>query len=209
MTGLAVLGGGGHGRVVADCALECGWTQVTIFDDDPSRSRPGPWPISGTGRDLLNTLARFDGVIVGIGANPVRLEWHHQLVRAGARAVTLVHPKAFVSRYAEMGAGTVVMAGGAVNIGAILGEGVIVNTGATVDHDCLLGDGAHISPGANLAGGVRVGQRAWVGIGVVVREGVSIGDDAILGAGGVVIRDIASGVTVVGNPSRILPRPET
>lgn len=40
MKKLAVLGARGHGKLVADTAESCGWTEIVFFDDVwPSRVR--------------------------------------------------------------------------------------------------------------------------------------------------------------------------
>jgi len=205
---LAILGGGGHGRVVADCALAAGWSSVTIFDDGlAAESATGPWLIAGDGAAMASQLASFDGFIVAIGHNPARLSAYEALAGKGiGRPAIIIHPAASVSPYAEIGAGSVVVAGAVVNIGARIGGAAIINTGASVDHDCVLGDGVHISPGARLAGGVKVGRRSWIGAGAVVRERLEIGSDVILGAGAVVIKSVLDDTTVVGNPARIILR---
>ena len=41
-----------------------------------------------------------------------------------------------------------------------------------------------------------------IGAGALIMPGVTIGDDALIGAGSGVTRDVAPGVTVVGNPAR-------
>lgn len=206
MASLAILGAGGHGRVVADCAQMAGWARISAFDDRPSTVTDSPWPAIGTAADLVARLSEFEGVVVGIGDNFIRLDWHRRLIGLGACMVSLIHPAATVSSYASLGGGTVVFAGAVVNIGARLGQAVIVNTGATVDHDTSLADGVHVSPGAHLAGGVRIGEGGWVGIGAAVREGVSIGSRVRVGAGAVVVNDVDDDLTVVGNPARILKR---
>lgn len=206
MRSLAILGAGGHGRVVADCAETAGWPAITVFDDRPSPVARGPWPIGGTGADLVARLSEFEGMIVGIGDNAARLDWHRRLIGLGGRLVSLIHPRATVSSYASLGVGTVVFAGAVINIGARLGQAVIVNTGATVDHDGDLADGVHVSPGAHLSGGVRVGEASWVGVGAALREGVTIGERVLIGAGAVVVKSVDDGLTVVGNPARALER---
>lgn len=201
---LAILGGGGHSKVVADCAELRGWSEIQLFDD--GSPPPGPWPISGSGQSLLGSPGGYGGVIVGIGSNGTRLNLTRALEERGANLVTLIHPNAVVSRHAHVGAGSVAFAGAIVNAGARLGKGVIVNSSATVDHDCGLADGVHVSPGAHLGGGVSVGEGTWIGIGAIIREGMTIGSNAMIGAGAVVIRPVAAGATVVGNPARVLKK---
>ncbi len=206
MNRLAILGASGHGKVVADVAVAAGWHDVVFFDDAwPARQHNGHWKVIGDGSTLLTSLAAFDGAIVAIGNNLVRWEKHRQLRSAGAGMVTLVHPKAVLSPFCEIGAGSVVMPGAVVNVDARLGEACIVNTGATIDHDCQLGNAVHISPGANLAGGTVVGDLSWLGIGSSVRQGIRIGQRVTVGAGAAVIHHVADDLTVVGIPARARP----
>lgn len=198
---LAIWGAGGHGRVVADCAIAAGWRDVVFFDEQGAGSS-GVWSVVGAGRDLFTGAHAFDGVLAATGDNLERLARTDELARRGLPLVSLVHPRAMVSDHAQIGPGTVVLAGAVVNIGARLGRAVIVNTLASVDHDCLLADGVHVSPGAHLAGGVRVGRAGWIGVGAAVRQGIEIGDQAVVGAGAAVVKSVPSNATVVGVPAR-------
>lgn len=200
---LAILGASGHGKVVADAALDQGWPSIVFYDDAwPDLSEVGRWRIEGDSVSLLGSLPHFDSVVVGIGRNSIRISKLDELEARQVTLATVLHPHAFVSRFAEVGAGSVVFAGAAINVDSCIGRGAIINTGATVDHDCVLGEGVHISPGAHLAGGVHIGDRSWVGIGAVVKQGVSIGKDVMIGAGAAVIDDIPDGITVMGVPAR-------
>ena len=203
---LAILGAGGHGRVVADCAERMGWSEIAFFDDNPNAEKPGPWELAGTGVDLLASVTDFEAFVVGIGINRIRLERQQALVAAGGQVATLIHPAATVSRHAVIGAGSVVFAGAVVNVGAVVGQACILNTGCGIDHDDRLADGVHVSPGAHLGGGVSVGEASWIGLGASVREGISIGRDVRVGAGAAVVRNLADGLTVVGNPARDMKR---
>jgi acetyltransferase-like isoleucine patch superfamily enzyme len=49
-----------------------------------------------------------------------------------------------------------------------------------------------------------VKRRASIGSGATIMCGVTIGEGAVVGAGAVVTRDVAAGMTVVGNPAREL-----
>jgi len=50
-----------------------------------------------------------------------------------------------------------------------------------------------------------VERRASIGSGATILGGVRIGAEATVGAGAVVVADVPAGVTVVGNPARVLP----
>ncbi|QNA89668.1 acetyltransferase [Massilia sp. Dwa41.01b] len=200
---LAILGASGHGKVVADTAVAAGWERIVFFDDAwPGLTRIGPWEVAGDTAQLLARIGEFDGAIVAIGNCTVRMEKHDVLLSAGGRCATIIHPRAWVSPHAVLGAGCVVMAGAVVNIDSRIGDAGIVNTGATVDHDCMLGTAVHISPGAHLSGNVHVGAASWIGVGAAVRQGIRIGAGAMVGAGAVVVNPVPDGVTVVGNPAR-------
>lgn len=203
MDKFAILGASGHGKVVADMAELLGWRQIHFFDDAwPEIQKNGPWPVLGTSQHLLNLLPEYQGVIVAIGNNSIRLSKLEQLSAHQARIVSLVHPAAVVSRYAHISSGSAIMAGAILDADVCVGIGCIINTGATVGHDCVLGDGVHISPGANLAGGVRAGKGAWVGIGACVRQLISLGHGSVVGAGAAVVAPVNDFDTVVGNPAR-------
>lgn len=205
MKRLAILGASGHGKVVADTAEACGWTDIVFFDDAwPSRTTNGIWKVIGTGLDLFKLVREFDGVAVAIGNNVIRQAKLAALVQHGAALATLIHPAASVSRHAIVGAGSVIFAGAVVNPGACVGMGCILNTGCSVDHDCVLADSVHISPGARLAGGVSVGQCSWVGIGACIKQMVILGADVVVGAGAAVVANVDDGTTVVGVPARAL-----
>jgi sugar O-acyltransferase (sialic acid O-acetyltransferase NeuD family) len=203
LNGLLIIGAGGHGKVVADTALLVGWKNVAFIDDRAaSMGSPLGLRVVGTLGDLAAQAAGFSNAIVAIGDAKLRLALIDRCRGSGFQVVSIVHPMAFVSKFASIGAGCVMFAQSAINADAELGVGCIVNTGATVDHDCLIGDGVHICPGAHLGGNVRVGDQSWIGIASTIRQGITIGRGATVGAGAVVVADVADASTVSGVPAR-------
>jgi sugar O-acyltransferase (sialic acid O-acetyltransferase NeuD family) len=154
--------------------------------------------------DMLDNLrGTYNEVVVAIGNNKMRLSLVKRALALGYRIATIVHPAAYVSPTARLGAGTVVFAGAVVQTGATLGMACIVNTGATIDHDCHLGDGVHASPGVHLGGGVEVGACAWIGIGSSVREYTRLGSYVTVGAGAAVVSDFSDNVVITGVPAQV------
>src|SRR5690606_28854820 len=75
-----------------------------------------------------------------------------------------------------------------------------------VEHDCVIGDYVTFAPGVRCNGNVTIGSHAYIGSGAIIRQGISIGAGATVGMGAVVTKDVPPGVTVVGNPARIMEK---
>ncbi len=201
----AILGASGHGKVVAEIAELNGYQDIVFFDDRwPELQSVEHWPVKGNSESLLASASSFDLAVIAIGNNNVRLEKQKQLISVGACFSPLVHPRATVSQYAELGLGSVVMANAVINPFVHIGDACIINTSSTIDHDCKLADGVHVSPGSNLAGGVSVGECTWLGIGSQVKQLITIGAGTMVGAGATVITNVPSFQTVVGTPAQPL-----
>ena len=198
---LVIIGAGGHGRVVAECAETIGNYQQILFLDDcfGERKNNAHWPIVDKVAGWVNYVNTPE-FIVAFGDNTLRVAMQNQLELAGVNVISLIHPQAVVSKYTTIGAGTVVFAGAVINIGTTVGKTCIINTSASIDHDCTLAQGVHISPNVSLAGGVNVGAGSWLGIGSIVIQYLSIAEHCQIGAGGVVIKNLDKAGVYVGNP---------
>lgn len=203
MRRLAILGASGHGKVVAEMAELTGWDEVVFFDDAyPSVKKAGVWAVKGATEDMVADIDLYAAVIVAIGNNKIRLEKSKYLLSKGFKLGILTHPRSTVSKYAEIGVGTVVMAGAIINPFTSIGLSSIINTSCSIDHDCAIAEGVHVSPGANVAGGVSIGEMSWLGIGSIVKQGVEIGSSVTVAAGAVVVNDVPRNSIVKGVPAK-------
>ena len=180
-----VIGAGGHGRSVAEAVLLLGREELVGFVDDGADANATVWsyPILGRTNSLHTLRALADTVVVAIGNNAVREKLHARVRDAGFELLNVIHPAAFVSPTATLGAGCAVMAGAVVGTEAKLGEGVIVNCGATVDHHCRVDAFGHLGVNACMAGGSVLGHRAWMQAGAALGYGVKIAADTVLEPG--------------------------
>lgn len=205
----AVLGAGGHGKVVLAALAAAGVPVPVVLDDDPARH--GGEILGVPVRGPIASLADLEvrRAVLAIGSNGARRRLAEELEETvpDLTWVTAVHPSAVLGPGVDLGPGTVVMAGTVIQPGTTVGAHAIVNTAASVDHDCRVGDYAHLAPGVRLAGEVTVGEGAFLGVGAVTVPGATVGPWAVVGASAAVVRDVPPGVTVVGVPAR--PRPET
>lgn len=203
MSGVIILGTGNHAKVACDILLEMGSAVRGFLGDDESTHGKDVmgFPVLGP-IDSWKTLAPA-ALALGAGSNQLRKEFMARCV--GATWVTMIHPRANVSRFAQIGEGAMVAFGACVGPLAVVGRGAIINTKASVDHDCSIGDFAHVAVGATLAGTVSLGEGAMIGAGATVIQNLEVGAWAVVGAGAAVIRPVPAGVTVVGVPARAKP----
>lgn len=203
MKRLVIIGSGGHGRVVADCAQQLGlYSQIDFLDDCFfDRQDNNQWQVIGLVKDFPKYIDEVD-FIVAYSNSRLRKQVMAQLKHAKANIVTLIHPSANVSPNTFIGKGVVIFANAVINIGSNISDGCIINTAATVDHDCVLNECVHISPGVNVGGGVHIGQLSWLGIGCTILDSITLADNTQIGAGAVVTQSTQANSLYVGVPAK-------
>lgn len=135
----------------------------------------------------------------------------------------------FVNLYGcEVGDGTRIGTFVEIQKGASVGERCKISShtficeGVTIESEVFVGHGVTFindrCPRATNDEGVPLSDADWmcqrtivkrgasIGSGVTVLGGITVGERAIIGAGSVVTKDVPAGVTVAGNPARILTR---
>lgn len=195
---LIIIGGGGHGAVLADIARLMGYSLTGFLDDGFS---PGERVMDAP---VLGPVADWEKYpdhvfTLGVGDNTIRRTLAERLPVSFA---TLIHPSVVIASGVKIGEGTVIMAGVVVNPRTEICRHVILNTRASIDHDCKLADYVHVSPGAALGGGVTVGEGTHIGIGASVKHCISIGGSVVIGAGAAVVKDITEPGVYVGVPAK-------
>lgn len=202
---LMIVGAGGHAKVVIEVAQSAGWQVVAAFDPGPAKSVLGV-PVVGGDAELETFWAagKADAAIIAIGDNHLRQNLAEKVRALGCPTPHIAHATATISPSAQIGAGTVIMAGAVINAAASIGQDCIINTAAIIEHDCVVQNAVHAAPRSVMGGGCHLGARTLFGIGATARPGTVIGHDVVVGAGAVVVTNFDGGATVVGNPARIL-----
>jgi len=198
-----IIGYSGHAYVCIDVFDSQGISFKGYLDR--SEKKDNPYDLEYLGCEIEYCLKKENvNLFIGIGDNKIRNRVYDSLPNNKIEWYNGISKFSVISSKVKLGKGILIAHSVTINPLVEIGNGVICNTACIIEHECQIGDFAHIAPGATLAGNVRIGQRSFIGANSVIKQGVKIGDDVIVGAGTVIIKDIPNGVTVVGNPSRIL-----
>lgn len=205
---IAIAGAGGHGKVIYDIlrVILGSRLEIRFFDN----AYPNISPIQGikiSGKlDALLSQDWEDYVFVAIGDNHTRSKVVEKCSSSGKRFLSVFHPFTAISPQANIGLGSVAVAGAVVNAEAVVGQHVILNTHSSVGHDCRIEDFAQLAPGVNLGGGVQVDKGAFLGIGAKVAPMIKIGAWSVIGAGAVVLDDCIPETFYRGVPAQPVKR---
>lgn len=202
---LILIGGGGHCKSVIEVAESAGYEIKGILDmpDEVDKEVLPGHKVIGTDDEIPQYVEECDFIItVGFIKNPaLRIKLYNKVKAAGGRLATIIASTAHVSKYAELGEGTVIMHHAFVNAGAKIGDNCIINTFVNIEHDAEVGNQCHISTGTMVNGECKIGKNCFIGSQSVCANCIEIASDIIVGAGSVVRKSIRVKGIYAGNPA--------
>ena len=207
---IVIIGASGHASVVCDIVRSRDKYRVVGFIDKnlPLGKSCNGLEILGREEDIPELVKSDDlqGALIAIGDNYLRWQIFKRIrkIVPELQFVDAVHPDSCVAETAEIGAGTVIMAGVVVNPYCRIGEFCILNTAASLDHDSVMEDYSCLAPGVVTGGNVSIGKFSAICIGAIVSHNIKIGSGTVVGAGSVILNDLPDQVLAYGIPARIV-----
>ena len=188
---IAIIGAGGHGKVIGEIALLNNYEIIDFFDDRIKEINNFPFKIIDTLISIEKYINNYDSFFVAIGDNKIRKDKMNWLNKFNVNCVTLIHPKSTISKFSSILEGSCVMANAVINPGCQIKQGAIINTSASIDHDCLIEEFTHISPNCSISGNVKIGKSSHIGTGTAIHPGTNIGNYVKTAVGSKVFKDIS------------------
>jgi sugar O-acyltransferase (sialic acid O-acetyltransferase NeuD family) len=211
---IGIYGASGFGRevapVISSNAKESG-AEIVFIDDnaDAAASVNGrkiySWP------QFLALDATDKSVAIAIADAHIRSLLAERCREQMIRSFDVVATNVFVGDDVAIGEGHILQPFVTLTSNISIGRYFHANIYSYVAHDCKIGDFVTFAPGVMCNGNVHIADRAYIGTGAVLKQGTPekpliVGAGATVGMGAVVTKDVPPGVTVVGNPARILEK---
>jgi len=185
---IILIGAGGHCKSVIDVIEQEGKFKIHGIIDKPKLvgTKVLGYPVIGSDIDLKSLAKKYKYALVAVGQIKSALS-RTKLFKLGKSAgfyfPSIKSPRAYVSKYAKIGSGTVIMHDAIVNANSIVMENCIINSKALIEHDCLISNHCHISTNAIINGGVKIGSHSFVGSNVTTKNNIIIKANSFIRAG--------------------------
>jgi len=192
MKSIILIGGGGHCKSVIDVIEQEGKFKIAGIVDKPDllNSKILGYSVIGNDSDLDNLAKKYKYALITVGhiKSPLlRIKLFKLASEFGFILPSVISPRAYISKYAVIGRGTVIMHDALINSNTQIGENCIINSKALIEHDCSISSHCHVSTNATINCGVKVESGCFIGSGVTTKELITINENSFIKAGSLVI----------------------
>lgn len=176
---LLLIGAGGLGRVTLEHAMDK--YQCSFVDDAyPVGMEICGAPVVGAVADLPTLRKEYQLLVVTIGNNPLREELYAQADALDYEFPSILACSAYVSPFARLGWGCILLNNAVVQNGTQIGNGVVLTVGVEAHHDCTISDFALVYTNSVVRTGAKIGERAKIGSTATVGNFVQVPEDAVI-----------------------------
>jgi sugar O-acyltransferase (sialic acid O-acetyltransferase NeuD family) len=188
MNDIILIGGGGHCKAVIDVIEQEGRFKIIGIVDKSELlgSKVLGYSIIGNDADLDNLAKKYKYALITVGQikSPLlRIKLFELAENSGFILTSIISPRAYISKYAIVGRGTIIMHDALINANAQIGENCIINSKTLIEHDCVISNHCHISTNTTINGGVVVKSGCFIGSGVTTKESITITENSFVKAG--------------------------
>lgn len=211
----AIFGASGCGRSVMplarqqlQVALRMGEADLVFVDDRPLAPQMNGHRVL-TYSEWMAEPASSRHVCIAIANSHIRQRLAVQCETAGMDFFEVRAYNVVQMDDVQLGEGAVLSPFVTLTSNIRIGRHFHANLYSYVEHDCVIGDFVTFAPGVKCNGNVVIEDHAYIGSGAFIKQGqpgspLVIGRGALVGMGAVVTKSVAAGVTVVGNPAKVV-----
>lgn len=213
MKDLIIIGASGYGREIYDMIERINEKEekynILGFIDDNEK-------IWGTEINTVNVLGGTDYVkkhirkkevsaVLAIASADAKKKIKSELDEY-VQWETLIDPTAIVSKYCNVGKGSLIGAFTQIGPNSIVGDFCSILYACNIGHDAILENYVSIMDYCDITGYDHLEESVYIGTSVAILPGIRVCKESVLGGGTVVVKDILEKGTYVGVPARLIKR---
>ena len=211
---IGIYGASGFGKEVMPLVREqyphLSKEQFVFIDDGQAGNFLNLYPVLSYSNFLANPSSE-KAVTIAIANSQVREKLAVRLTQDNIQHLAIQASNTVILDEVEIGEGSLLCPFTCLTSNIKTGKFFHANIYSYIAHDCVIGDYVTFAPGVKCNGNIHIEDHAYIGTGAVIKQGTPdkplvIGKGAIIGMGAVVTKSVPAGVTVVGNPARILEK---
>lgn len=211
----AIFGAGGCGRGVMPLAWQqlksevaAGLADLVFVDNQPPASMLNGHRVI-TYSQWLSEPASHRYACIAIANSQIRQRLAIQCIEDAVGIFEVRASNVVQMDNVRLGEGAVLSPFVTLTSNILIGQHFHANLYSYVEHDCVIGDFVTFAPGVKCNGNVVIEDHVYIGAGATIKQGLPgaplvIGKGAFIGMSAVVTKSIPAGVTVAGNPARLL-----
>jgi len=208
MKKLIIIGAGSYGREIYNLALECNGYGLefeikgfldNLYEEIGYEGYP----------EILGKVDEYepqanDVFVCALMDVDIKKKYIDIVAERGGKFINLIHKTASIWKNTKLGIGCIVREDVRISCDISIGNFVTIQPMSLLGHDVEVGDYCHLNTYSFLGGKVKIGDMSTINTGAIVLPGMEIGGHSVVGAGSVVMRNVGDGMTVLGNPARIM-----
>lgn len=201
-----IVGAGTYGQVYAAYLKEV-YEIIGFIDDNEMlhNTEINNIKVLGDFTFLLTKVDKSTNVIIPVGNNKIRVRLLEKVIEAGFKTPNFIHKDTQIHHSVMLGRCIYILPGTHIMPFTEIKDFVLISMGVNIAHHTVVERGCFFSQGVNIGASIHLKENAYCGIASTVMTGVKeVGENSLIGAGAVIIRDVPDGVTVVGNPGRVI-----
>lgn len=207
MKDIVIIGAGGFAKEVAWLIEDLNtnkqeWNLLGFIDDnvDLQGKEINGYKVIGNIESFQKMSSEIYS-IVAVGNGEIRRKIVEKL--KNKKFVTLIHPDVKISKFSEIGEGSIIFSGGIVSVNTKIGKHCIMNFNTIVGHDCMINDYVTMLTDVKISGNIKIESNVTVGTGASLIQNIKIGENSVIGMGSAVLQNVKANCTALGVPAKI------
>ena len=187
---IILIGAGGHAKSCIDVIESTNQYEIIgLFDiKEKIGEKLFNYPIIDCDENIKKYINNDTYFLITIGqiATAAKRKYLFEILKNNNALIPkIISPYAYVSKYAKIQEGTIVMHNAFVNAGVEIGKNCIINTKSHIEHDVKIGNHCHISTSSVINGDCIIGNEVFIGSNSTIIQGIKISDKTFVKAGSV------------------------